>query len=145
MSHRRLSGCNDQFRGFPVHHHFCFRWSGLIDGDLWDGQGIGQPAGFTITVEALKQVVVRDDLSGTIFVPGVTSLHGNHPNPFNPQTQIGFSLSQAGRDRLNYHDMPGCKARSLLAESLSVGVLTVIWDGTDDRGGRDLHHSFAGT
>ncbi|MCP4547995.1 MAG: hypothetical protein GY835_16140 [bacterium] len=78
------------------------------------------------------------EIEGSAAIPNVPSpsrLLPNHPNPFNPTTEITFSL--AGRDQvsLNIFDSSGRQVRSLLAgETYPAGMSSVIWDGLDDAG-----------
>jgi hypothetical protein len=67
--------------------------------------------------------------------PGLSnSLAQNHPNPFNPQTTISFSIAQRGNVRLNVYDVNGALVRTLANETRAAGAYDVTWDGRDDRG-----------
>ena len=66
-----------------------------------------------------------------------TRLHGAAPNPFNPRTDIRFTLARAGEVRLAIHDTRGRLVAVLSEEHLPMGTHTVTWDGTD-AGGRRL-------
>lgn len=57
-----------------------------------------------------------------------------HPNPFNPSTQIEFSLPQHGRATLKVFDLRGRLVRSLLDASLDAGAHAAEWDGRSDDG-----------
>ena len=53
------------------------------------------------------------------------------PNPFNPQTEISFSLP-AGQDvELKIFDVRGYLIKSLVSEHMPAGEHKVRWDGTD--------------
>jgi len=57
------------------------------------------------------------------------------PNPFNPRTEIIFSLPQAGPVRLDIHDARGRLVRRLITgATYAAGNNAVLWDGTDDAG-----------
>ena len=56
------------------------------------------------------------------------------PNPFNPQTTVGFALADAGPVRLAVHDARGQLVRSLVADRMPAGSHQVVWDGRDDAG-----------
>jgi len=62
---------------------------------------------------------------------------GNHPNPFNPQTMLTFSLPSDGYTRLTIHDLTGRQLRTVLTQQMSAGKFFRIWDGTD-AGGRPV-------
>ncbi len=59
----------------------------------------------------------------------------NHPNPFNPVTNIKFSVAQAGHVELGVYDLSGRLVRTLVSENRAVGDHAVMWDGTDQSGG----------
>jgi len=67
-------------------------------------------------------------------VPRVARLLGNAPNPFNPQTEIRFSLPSTSRVSLELFDVRGRRVRRLLDATLPGGVHPVTWDGRDGRG-----------
>ena len=63
------------------------------------------------------------------------ALLGNAPNPFNPETSIGFELGEEGWVELTVYDVLGQRIRRLVAESLRAGVYRMVWDGRDVGGG----------
>ena len=58
----------------------------------------------------------------------------NHPNPFNPTTNISFTLNQTGPASIKVYDVRGREVRTLLDRRMSAGNHTVTWDGTDGNG-----------
>jgi PKD repeat protein len=58
----------------------------------------------------------------------------NQPNPFNPSTQIRFSLAHAGHVSLKLYDAAGRCVRTLVDDTRSAEEHTVTWDGRDDAG-----------
>ena len=68
------------------------------------------------------------------FIPEFFSLHQNYPNPFNPSTRIRYDLREETHVSLTVYDMLGKQITSIVSESQSAGVRTVIWDGTDASG-----------
>ncbi|MBI2951416.1 T9SS type A sorting domain-containing protein, partial [bacterium] len=64
----------------------------------------------------------------------VNALGQNFPNPFNPATQIGFSLAEEGRVRLVVYNLLGQVVRDLVDEYRTAGSHTVTWDGKDAAG-----------
>jgi hypothetical protein len=64
----------------------------------------------------------------------VNTLGQNFPNPFNPATQIGYSLAEDGRDRLVVYNLLGQVVRDLVNEYRTAGSHTVTWDGKDAAG-----------
>lgn len=56
------------------------------------------------------------------------------PNPFNPQTQILFSMPSPGHARLAIYDVTGRHVSTLVDGYLGGGARTVTWRGDDDAG-----------
>ena len=67
-------------------------------------------------------------------LPRELVLYQNFPNPFNPSTQIKFSLPAAAPARLAIFDMLGREVRVLHDGSLDAGVHQVTWDGRSSIG-----------
>ncbi|MBN2171271.1 MAG: hypothetical protein JW819_08130 [Candidatus Krumholzibacteriota bacterium] len=67
--------------------------------------------------------------------PPAVVLAPNHPNPFNPATEIRFALPTAMAVTLTIHDVSGRRLATLLAgEPLAAGEHAVAWRGRDDAG-----------
>ena len=66
--------------------------------------------------------------------PGVARLLRNYPNPFNPRTEIHFTLQHDGQALLRAFDVHGRVVRTLVDSYITAGSRTVEWDGKDDRG-----------
>jgi hypothetical protein len=58
----------------------------------------------------------------------------NAPNPFNPTTQIPFTLAKAGHVRLTVHDVTGRTVNTLVEGHRSAGSQAAFWNGTDSKG-----------
>jgi hypothetical protein len=61
-------------------------------------------------------------------------LNQNFPNPFNPSTQIQFSLSSSSNVLLTVFDITGRYVRKLVDGTEPAGRHSVSWDGRNDRG-----------
>ena len=66
--------------------------------------------------------------------PRLATLAPNLPNPFNPRTEIGFTLAAPARAQLAVYDMRGRLVRILRDDDLPSGDHTAVWDGTDTAG-----------
>jgi hypothetical protein len=66
--------------------------------------------------------------------PGDFQLLQNHPNPFNSQTTIKYTLSKPCRVSLVMYNVLGQKVRTLVEEYQSPGAKAVSWDGKDEKG-----------
>jgi len=61
-------------------------------------------------------------------------LEQNSPNPFNPQTQIRFSLSSKENVTLAIYDVSGRLVRMLASGTQDTGTHSITWDGRNDAG-----------
>ena len=81
---------------------------------------------------------VADPTDVPDFVPTRFALHAAVPNPFNPQTTIGYDLPRETRLTLVIYDLTGRRVRTLLAGAVEpAGRHDVVWNGLDD-GGRQV-------
>ncbi len=69
----------------------------------------------------------------TVDMPKVADV-GNYPNPFNPETQITFSLAAASRVRVSVYNTLGQQIAVILEDYLEAGSHAVSWRGRDDAG-----------
>lgn len=61
-------------------------------------------------------------------IPADYNLEQNFPNPFNPSTQISYSLPTASNVRLDVYNTVGQIARTLVDQSQSAGIHTVTFN-----------------
>ena len=61
-------------------------------------------------------------------VPVDHQIH-NYPNPFNPSTEIVFTIAAESRVELVVYDSSGRCVKKLLQENLAAGEHRVVWDG----------------
>lgn len=73
-----------------------------------------------------------DDKGETL--PSGYALKQNHPNPFNPATQIQFDLPKPTQVTIEIYNIHGQKIRSLADEKKPAGSYIVTWDGRMDSG-----------
>jgi len=66
----------------------------------------------------------------------VFQLSQNAPNPFNPGTEIKYTVPQEGFVELAVYDLRGRRLRTLVSELQPAGAQIVAWDGRDDNGQR---------
>jgi hypothetical protein len=67
-------------------------------------------------------------------VPAKLVLGPNHPNPFNPKTEISFALPSDGSVELAVFNTSGRLVKTLLSGVYEAGQHRVIWDGKNDAG-----------
>ena len=88
------------------------------------------------------QIRDADDLGTTMGFdddvntnPYEYALHENFPNPFNPETQIRFSIGGEEAVKLIIYDMMGRQVQTLInGDSYSAGYHIVNWNGLDSKG-----------
>jgi flagellar hook assembly protein FlgD len=56
----------------------------------------------------------------------------NFPNPFNPETTISYSLSNASNVLMEMYNLKGQKIKTLVSQYLDAGDYSVVWDGNND-------------
>ena len=103
---------------------FAVNLSSAINATIADAQGIG-----TITNDDGTAKVVADNLIGEGRF-GVA----NYPNPFNPATQIVYTLTEMAPVRLVIYNLLGQQIRVLVEEFQAEGSYQVQWDGADQEG-----------
>lgn len=97
------------------------------------------------TVGGLTVSNFVDDFTGAVVttITGVDAppsaphrLHQNHPNPFNPSTQIRYDVGDGGnvRVRIAVYDVQGRLVRVLVDEDRAPGSYLAAWDGRTDSG-----------
>jgi len=72
--------------------------------------------------------------TGPIYIPAARAeLAQNHPNPFNPTTEIAYVVPEGGSQHvaLVVYDVSGARVRTLVDRSITPGRHTVVWDGRD--------------
>jgi len=73
--------------------------------------------------------VVRDFVSAAPPAPRL-ALKGNVPNPFNPRTEIRFTLSHPARVEIGVYDTAGRRVATLFRGDRPAGPHAVSWDAT---------------
>ncbi len=63
-------------------------------------------------------------------LPDKFALHQNHPNPFNPVTQISFELPVEAHVTLDVYNIMGQKVSTIADRRFAPGYHTVEWDGS---------------
>ncbi|MCX5801891.1 MAG: T9SS type A sorting domain-containing protein [Candidatus Eisenbacteria bacterium] len=72
---------------------------------------------------------------GTQPKPQVFALEQNTPNPFNPVTNISFSIPERAEVRLYVYDISGRLVKTLVdGVSMAAGPHKASWDGSNDSG-----------
>ena len=68
------------------------------------------------------------------MVPMKFALSDNYPNPFNPTTNISFSIPMQTDVRINIYNIMGQLVTNVTNEQLNAGTYSMQWNGTDQSG-----------
>jgi len=111
-------------------------------GDYADGEGIEWGMFLHDTwrtqFHGFNEPVAVPDEPETQEPVGALVLEQNRPNPFNPVTEIAYTVpgSDGGRVTLSIYAIDGSLVTTLLDEARGAGPGSVTWDGADGRGRR---------
>lgn len=75
---------------------------------------------------------MEGDSESQTVVSSSVSMAQPTPNPFNPRTEVSFSVPHQARVDLQVYDVRGRRVRTLVSGVLGAGAHRVVWDGTDD-------------
>ena len=78
------------------------------------------------------EIIFEQVNTGNSLIPVTTALIGNYPNPFNPETNISFSLKEAENVSLEIYNVKGEKVRTLINGHLDAAYHDIIWNGKND-------------
>jgi len=106
--------------------------TGLLAGQNYEANLVIESNGGAPLV--VPVVLTVSGVSAVSELPGVVTLLGNHPNPFNPSTNIRFSLPSQQNVDLRVYSARGRLVRSLLRGAQPAGLHNAVWRGRDDRG-----------
>jgi len=123
--------------------------TGWLSADGEDWVKVGRSYGFAV----IPQMVPAEDWmlekSGGLHDPQdgkadyvapetfVTELLPAYPNPFNPNTDVSFTLKSAGRVEIKIYDIRGSHVIDLVDDSFEAGAHQVRWEGLN-RSGRQV-------
>lgn len=112
-------------------YYYALRDLGLEEPGMRDYLLMAGSSGWIVWIDQLSVGV-----SEAVPEPPEARFLSNAPNPFNPNTTIGFMLSATARVELDVFNVQGRVVRSLLCSLQPAGQYTVEWDGTDNLGRR---------
>ena len=72
--------------------------------------------------------------NNNVNLPSKFELKNNYPNPFNPTTNIEFSLNKTGFTTLKIYSVTGELVRTLVSKNLQAGTHKYIFNGKNDAG-----------
>jgi len=107
--------------------------SGRGDGRLYSIEIVATDASGN-SAEQTVTVAVPKNKGRKKTVAMATSLVQSHPNPFNAETQISFTLATESVVHLEIFDVMGRSVRTLIDHHYPSGAHRVSWDSRDDKG-----------
>jgi hypothetical protein len=101
-------------------------------GDLVEGSSIK----FTTEPPSVSNTItgIEDNPNGNGILPSEYSLGQNHPNPFKNQTEISYTLPEAGTVLLQIFDIRGDLVCTLKNGKQQTGKYSVTWEGINNNG-----------
>jgi predicted CXXCH cytochrome family protein len=78
--------------------------------------------------------IMVTSVSGDLGTPKEFALRQNHPNPFNPSTEIRYELPQAAHVKISVYNALGMLVTTLFNGEQNAGYQSVTWNGKDDAG-----------
>jgi len=128
--------------GFEIQRKFSDNWTkmGFIEGHGTTTQMNyysfkDYPQGGGKYSYRLKQIDINGKFKYSpiteVTVPTKFALYQNHPNPFNPQTEISFELSVNSPVNLEIYNALGQKIITLINERMPAGFQKIMWNGKD--------------
>ena len=104
--------------------------TGFVDTEAQPG------VAYTYVLGAVKESgeEVRSIPVVVAMAPLSFELEPNFPNPFNPQTRIGFALAEPERAVVAIFDVRGARVTTLVDAHLRPGRYSIDWHGTDAAG-----------
>jgi hypothetical protein len=93
---------------------------------------LGMITGDTLTLPGLH-TVITDEITGINnpkIIPEGFGLSQNFPNPFNPVTNIQFTVAETKQVNLKVFNLLGCEITTLVDEELPAGDYNIEFDAT---------------
>ena len=87
---------------------------------------------FNLCIKAVAVSQMPTETENNIIAGNHNYLANNFPNPFNPTTNISYSIATDGEVNLKVYNMKGQLVKTLVSENKTVGQHSISWNGTDD-------------
>jgi len=83
---------------------------------------------YAVWGRSLSEVISIQNINTEI--PSSYSLGQSYPNPFNPMTNVKFSIVNTGDVKIVVYDVQGREVQTLVNERLSAGTYEAKFDGS---------------
>ncbi|MDD3535219.1 MAG: carboxypeptidase regulatory-like domain-containing protein [Candidatus Cloacimonetes bacterium] len=80
------------------------------------------------------RIIAPEANSDALNAPLSTTLRGNYPNPFNPETIIHYSVKEKSPVNISIYNLKGQLVNTLVNEERIAGKHSVRWNGRDSNG-----------
>jgi hypothetical protein len=122
------------FEDVPAGSHTVSIWaqavpSGSVSNVLVDPGGLGGAIIVKMPGDDALSMVTDDP--GSAYA---SSMRQNYPNPFDPQTNIEYTVRRSSTVELKIYNTLGQLVRTLVDDYKTNGEYSVVWDGKDDSG-----------
>jgi hypothetical protein len=97
----------------------------------WTEIGNGSTDIYVVKLEPDNSSDVNHDNN---IYPSSFSLSANYPNPFNPNTTIGYGLQRRAHVTIDIFNLLGQKVKTLIDETKGAGQYSTEWNGRDESG-----------
>ncbi len=77
-----------------------------------------------VSTETFVKTIVNN------YMPTKIKLYPNYPNPFNPTTQISFSIDKNSKVILEIYDIKGMYICTLIDDGFNAGIHETYWDAS---------------
>jgi hypothetical protein len=109
-----------------------WQYTGLVDGQEYEAGVVAVYTDGESDMATILFNAISDVNNNTIGI--TTALTGNYPNPFNPVTNIAYSIQEAGNVTLEVYNLRGQLVKTLVNDVRESGDHTATWTGKDDSG-----------
>jgi len=101
----------------------------VFGGKNVDNEGETQPVSAIEKLDIITGIYDSQPLIATGF-----KLDNNYPNPFNPSTQITFTIAKESHVSLDIYNILGEHIKNLTSKIYAPGNYRLTWDGTNNSG-----------
>ena len=131
---------NDSFHRVVSDDDVSFESENLSNGDTFQYQfdtigefpyHCGVHSSMTAEITVVDESLGNDDMS----FPDKITINPVYPNPFNPSTNISFSLDRYYNVSIDIYNLRGELVSNLLKRGLVAGNHSVIWNASDESAG----------
>jgi len=109
-------------------------WWGADDAQVVEDAIFHQPDQASLGLVTYEPWLVSVGVGGHRVPGALLQDVAAHPNPFNPQVTVGFTLARSGHVQASIVDVAGRSLRQLHGGQLAAGQHALRWDGTDRHG-----------